>query len=129
MRKNKISQWFGILLKLALVFPSVAGLIVNIPTLIKHEMHIAQKSLINVLILTIIAASLLTTLWLCILGFLFLFVYPLCQSLFCSLGIIFLVNVVVLLIVGFIISKIKKNIFFPSTRKQLQHIKNQFTAD
>ncbi|CAN5338577.1 hypothetical protein BH10PSE19_BH10PSE19_00520 [soil metagenome] len=98
-------------------------LIKDYKRLVTVEMQLAAKSLLNIFILSLVVVAVLTTTWICLLGIL-IFYLKLWQwgwvpSLLIACG----VNIFVLLGLAWVMLKMKANLSFQATRRQLQKIK------
>ena len=102
---------------LIMIIPSVIRLIANLTSLIELETRLSGKNLIVALILCLLCGSLLTATWLCMLAMLFLYLISLPLGSFTSLSILLIANILFLIIVGYVLLRVKDNIFFPRTRQ------------
>jgi len=80
--------------------------------LIKVEARIAGKSVATILMLSVVAAFLLMSIWGCLLALLFIYLNSIQFSIPAAIFIILLLNFFLLLICAFMISREKKNIRF-----------------
>lgn len=91
--------------------------------LISAEMQLAGKSLINIFILALLMLVILITTWMCVLGiaifYLRLWDWGWIASLLWVMGL----NLMVLCILVWWIFKLKANLSFKATRRQLQKLK------
>lgn len=108
--------------------PSLFSLITNMIRLIGYEAQLAGRSLIIIVVLCIFLATLLTSTWLCLLSMLFVYLISY-LNLIVSLGIIFLLNLFLMLVVGIILARTKKNLLFPETRRQFSHLSQFYEED
>lgn len=83
------------------------------------EAQLALRTLVVIAILIFITTSLLTVCWASLLTFIFFYLVSIQFSNLLASGIIFFINVIVLATIVFAIYKIKDNLFFPATTKQL----------
>lgn len=116
------------LLKVVTLVPTLFSVFTNITALVGWEAKRAGKSVVTIILFAFFAAFLLTTIWLCLLGILFLYLVSLHWTEIQALLFIILVNVILLGVIGFVISKVKNNLTFPLIRKQLQII-SQLSED
>lgn len=125
-KKDRLSHIKGGLahiLDMALIVPRIFSYIGNLKTLVKLEARLAGRSLAIIIMLSLVAASLLTIIWICVLSLLFLYFVSLHWSVMSSLVIILLLNIILLMMIGFKILKLKRNLFFPETCEQLHETK------
>lgn len=102
--------------------------VIDIIHLAELEIRLALRTLIGILILSLVLLILLSSTWLC---FLFLtFIYLISQhfSWLLSAFIITMLNVVLITLIVFSILRMKKNLSFPATRRQLKSIENGQTS-
>ena len=109
------------LIDVAIFIFTLFKLIPNLISLVELEAHAAKKSLISLLILYLIAGSLLTSTWLCILAMSFIYLISLNLSWLLSIFIIVAINVMLFILVAIMIMKSKKNLSFSRTRQLLRH--------
>lgn len=107
---------------LFIVIPSLFSLVGNIAVLLKIEARLAGKSLIILTVVLLGVFVLLITSWICVLSMALIYFISLHWSLLYSLFMVFLINIVLLAILGFIICRVKQNLSFPETRYQLSRI-------
>lgn len=115
---------------------SILGLLIGIPTLfnlvsktiklIGLEANLASKSLISIIILSVIMALLCTTTWICIMLLIFFYLISLTWTTMEALLIIILLNVILLIIVSFSIVQFKKKLLFPETRRRIRHARKVY---
>jgi hypothetical protein len=104
------------ILNLIILVPTIFSLFSKIFALVGLEARLAGRSLVTILILAILFGMVLTTTWLCVLSL--LLVYLITQmSLVLSLGIIIAINLFLLLVIAFAMSKMKNNLSFPVIRR------------
>lgn len=89
-------------------------------TLARLESKLAKQSLTRIIALLFLAAILLFSTWFYFLVFLVIYLVSLHINLLISLSLITLLNIVLLFIVCIYISKLRANLFFPVTRRQLK---------
>lgn len=85
------------------------------------EAKLAVKTLVNIIILIFIMIIFLISTWLCFLFLVFSYLISLHLSWVFSAFILTLLNIILFAVVCLFILKIKKNLFFPATRKQLKN--------
>lgn len=102
------------------IFFLLFRIIPNLIFLVKLEAEIAKKNIISLIILCLIAWSLITTTWLCVMGMGFLFFVSLGLTWLMSSLIMTIINLVVLMVVGLIIVNKKSNFLFPKTKNLLR---------
>jgi uncharacterized membrane protein YqjE len=105
------------------LFHSIKKLGSDLSQLAHLEAKLAKQSLVNLIILALVLGGLLTTTWLCLLGLLVTYLMSIQFSLLAALGIATLLNLILLAIVGLVMLKLKNNLFFPATRRQLNNTK------
>lgn len=98
-------------------------LIKDYKRLITAEMQLAGKSLFNILILSLGIIAVLTTTWICLLGILIFYLRLWQWGWVSSLLIASGVNISVLLCLAWVMLKMKANLSFQATRRQLQKLK------
>ena len=99
---------------------SLFKIVPNFILLIELEARSAGKSIIALLILYLIAGTLITSIWLCILAMCFVYFISLNLSWLLSLFIIVIVNILLLVITALVITKSKNNLSFEKTRNLLR---------
>lgn len=110
------------IIKLMLLIPNLVNFFCNVITLVGMEARAAGKSIIIMIMLSIVLAFLVTTTWLLLLAMLFVYLTSLHWSMQLSLLAILLLNVVFILLISVIISKAKKNLSFPLLSQQCRRI-------
>ncbi|MHB1949224.1 MAG: hypothetical protein ACYCQI_14040 [Gammaproteobacteria bacterium] len=103
--------------------PTIFNFVTNLCGLISSEARLAGRSIVMILILAVFLASLLTTTWLCLVAMLFVYLIT-HLSWMASLGVILGLNLLLVLMVGLLIARAKKNLTFPETRSQLSELVN-----
>lgn len=88
-------------------------------SLVGAEALLAGKSLINIVVLIVVMRILAIITWLCLCGSLAVYLAQLTQSWSISLLALALVNFIALFAVYLMQLKLKKNLSFPATRRQL----------
>lgn len=84
------------------------------------EAKLAVKTLIQIFILLYFSTLLLLTAWLSLLGVLFFYLTSLHFTPLFAACVIAALNILLILLIAMSIFIIKKNLFFPATRRQLQ---------
>ena len=119
-KKRKSSFSFtSAILNLIMLVPNLMGTVSRITSLMAAEARLAGKSIILLITLSIVLASFITSTWICLLVMLFVFFTSLGWSVAAALTIIFLLNLLTLIIILFIMLRVKKNLLFPKTRRNL----------
>jgi uncharacterized membrane protein YqjE len=93
------------------------------------EARLAGKTLIQISILIYIVSVLLISTWFCMLLLLFIYLVSLQFTWVVAAFIITILNVALLFVTIFSILKIKRNLFFPATRRQLEITKAMLDKD
>src|SRR5580658_1334262 len=118
-KNNLLSKY---IVDLAMCFFSLFKIIPNFILLVEIEARSAGKSIISLLIMYLIAGSLLTSVWLCMLAMCFIFFISSHLSWLLSLFIIIVINILLLIINMICILKSKDNLSFAKTRELLRNI-------
>lgn len=112
------------ILNLVVIIPTIFSVVRKTFALIGFEARLAGRSIILICVLSLIAVILLSSIWLGLLVMLFLYLTTVLQwSLQHSMLLITALNILMLVIVGLVIVKAKKNLSFPETRRQLRSTK------
>lgn len=104
-----------------MVIPSVFGLFTGLLSLIESEASSAKRSIGNLIILFSLFSILLLTTWFSLLGLLLLYLLSIPLSYLASFGIIFGLNLLLLIIVLWMIVVTKRQLFFPTTRAMIRN--------
>ena len=88
-------------------------------SLVTLEARLAKKSLVTIIILLVLMACLLAATWISLLALIVAALLSIHFSLLSSLALIVLLNIFLILVMGIAVLKLKNNLFFPVTRKQL----------
>lgn len=120
--RGKKSFLSKIILDTSMIIFSLFNVVPKIIYLIESEARLAKKNLVSLIILFLIAAAFITSIWLCILAMGFIYLISLHLSLLVSLSIIILINILLLIITCLLISRAKHQISFPETRHLLKTI-------
>ncbi len=107
-----------IVLKLITFVPGILGLAYTVAA----EAKLAGKSLFLFFVISFIVALLLMSSWLCLLALLFTYLISAQFSVMASLALVLLLNLILLTSVGLYTAKIKKDLLFPSTRRQVRSL-------
>jgi hypothetical protein len=105
------------------VFQSVFKLFRDITILASAEARLARASAANLIIMVFVLGALLTCTWLTLLGLLIAYLLSIKISLVFALASAVVINLFLLMIVLLIMLKLKSNLFFPATRKQISRTK------
>lgn len=105
------------------VFQSIFKLFRDITQLASAEARLARASAANLILLVFVMGALLTTTWLTMLGLLVAYLVSIKISLLLALASAVVLNLLLLVIVLLIMLKLKSNLFFPATRRQLSRTK------
>lgn len=122
MANKKKYSLAGSIKDVLLLVPNLVSIARNITTLINLEARLAGKTALVLIVLSVVYAVLIVSVWLCVLALLFIYLLSLHLSPSLSLLVILVLNIALLVIIGFIISRIKKNLFFPVTSKQCRDL-------
>ena len=122
MKNKKKSSTSKTILKLLLVVPNILSFIFGFASLVAYEARAAGKSVIAMLVLSVIFAVVLTSIWLCLLALLFLFLVSVHFSTAASMLILLAVNLIFLLIIAWAITRTKKKLLFPITTQQCKRL-------
>lgn len=115
-KKNKSGTSRSIL-NLLLVVPSIISFASNLVSLVQTEAYEMRRSIIWLVILLIFSTVLLSTLWVGLMGLLYIFFLSLNMSSTASLVFILVMNLFLLIITCLIISMVKSKIGFPETKE------------
>lgn len=120
MTDNRKPSFTRTLFKIITIVPTIINLFTNTVHLIGYEARLAGRSLLKLLILAFMVASLLTTTWIGLLAMLFIYLTSLHWNMILSLLIISVLNILLLIIILVSMTKLKKNLTFPMTRSQFR---------
>lgn len=84
------------------------------------EAQLAIKSLVVISMLTFLLSSIITVTWLSLLGLVFFYLTSIAFSSLAACSVVVGLNIIVLFLIFYFIYRLKENLFFPSTRHQLQ---------
>lgn len=121
MEKKTATSFFMIILNLISAYVKRFA---DISRLTVLEAKLAGITLIKITILIYIMSLLLFSTWLCILLVLFMYLISLHYSWLFASSLITIVNFVLLILVTFFVLKLKRNLLFEATRRQLAAIKD-----
>lgn len=107
MANTKKPSVFRNIVELILLIPTLFGLLERLSAFAQGKARVAGKHLVTVAILSSIALVLLMSTWLCVLGLLFFYLTSLQLNLVMSLFILLGLNIFLLLVVLWIISRNK----------------------
>lgn len=100
-------------MNVVLAAPALLGAFTNVLGLVQADARLAKRSLIRCVVLAIFGLTLLFSSWVCLLGIIYLSLISLHLSPILSLMIIFLINTLLLIIIGLVMMNVKDKIFFP----------------
>ena len=115
MSNDRKSQLSRKLLNLIMIVPTLFSVVARVMCLLEYEAHLAGRSLIKLVFLLMVTITLLISVWFCVLAMLFLYFTACHLSWLLSLFLIFILNMLLLVIVGLTISKVKATLAFPAT--------------
>lgn len=121
MSQEKKTSLIPILVNLAQAYLKRLCDVIELASL---EARLAVRTLFSLAILFFVACILVFSSWLCLLFLAFLYLVSLQYTPLFAASIITLMNVVLLLTCGIYIWNVKRNLFFPATRKQLYGANN-----
>ncbi len=124
MTKRKKPTLGRALINLVIGVPTLLSLIGKIVSIIGFEARLAGRSLVSILMLTIISALLLTSIWLCMLAMLFVYLYSLQWPIPFILLTLIGVNLILLVIISIKIMKHKKRLLLPETHQLIDEARN-----
>ncbi len=114
------------ILNLVAIVPTFFSVLGNVITFIELEAQLAGKSLVQLIVLSIVFGTLLTATWVGVLAMLFIYFQSLSWTPLFSLFIILVINIITLTIVAIFLCTVKKNLFFPEIRNQLRYLQRLF---
>ncbi len=123
---KKKSMFGKAILNLIILIPTFFSVLSKVTALVEFEARLAAKNLIRLIVLSVVFGTLLTASWIILLAILFNYFQSLLWTVLFSLCVIFLLNIALLIIVGFCLSHIKKNVLFPEIRNQLRLLHKLF---
>ncbi|MDR3492586.1 MAG: phage holin family protein [Gammaproteobacteria bacterium] len=97
-------------------------LVSDITQLARAEAHLAVSSLVHLVLLYLLAGLLLLTTWICLLGAVIASLVAIHLSWLTSFLFVTLLNILLLITLFLYIKKMKKNLTFQATRKQLLNL-------
>lgn len=122
MTQSKNKKRFTLLLIIKNLAQLYLNKISNLAQLASLEAQLARKTLATLVFLTLILAFLFISTWMSLLLLLFIYLISLHYSLLFASFIIVLLNLLLFIIISLYMSRIKKNLFFPATRRQLSRL-------
>lgn len=117
MGKEKNPNLLSIIAKLAVAH---INRLVNIFQLAGLEARLAIKTLINIIVLLFIMLFLAICTWFFFMLTIFYYLISIHFSAIFAAGILTILNFIFILLIGFLILKMKRNLFFPLTRKHIR---------
>ncbi|EKD54056.1 MAG: hypothetical protein ACD_60C00126G0002 [uncultured bacterium] len=128
-KRNKFSLGDTVKNVIMLV-PNIIGIVSDLAALVRLETQLAGKTIVTVLILSIMYAFLMISIWFCLLAMLFIYLVTSLQwSLMMSLLLLLGLNTLCLMIIGFIIVRIKRNLLFPATLSECRSLRETFEEE
>lgn len=118
-KNKKAPSVIGIVKNLALYYLKRLD---NVARLASLEARLARKTIAALTLLIIVMGFLLISTWASLLLLLFVFILSLHYSMLVASLVIVVLNLILLLALYLYMGKIKKNLFFPATRRQLSNI-------
>ncbi len=106
------------------VAQSFFKLVIDLKNLAAAEAKLAMQSLVNLIILAVVGLLLAITTWICILAMVVASLVSIHVSWLSSFFVVALLNVLALCIVGLYIVRMKNNLTFQATRRQLRSLSN-----
>ena len=94
------------------LLPSIFGMVKSLVHNIKLETYFTIKNIITLMILGAVLACLVTATWLGVLGILFFGLIRLEWAWYSAAAMVFFLNVIVMLVVGMFVAKIKSRLVF-----------------
>jgi len=107
------------IIKIIMAIPSIFNFIHHLTSLVGMEARLAGRSLIILVMLSIVGGILLAAIWICVLAMFYIYLIAWHWSPLQILALITVLNIVLLFIIGWVMSKFKRNLTFPETRRQL----------
>lgn len=114
------------ILNLIVLIPTFFSILGKVVTLVEFEAQLAGKSLIQLVVLSVVFGTVVTATWVCVLAMLYTYFQSLLWSPYLSFSALILVNVLFLIVISFCLSRVKKNIFFPEIRNQIRYLQRLF---
>jgi hypothetical protein len=122
---DKRKSGFKHLFKLVLLVPRIVDLACNILSLFKLESRLAVKSVMILIIGVIFFALIMGSAWFCLLALLFVYLTTiLFWTSIAALLTISGINISILFVVGWVMFKVHKNLFFPRTSQVCRSLCN-----
>ncbi len=114
------------ILNLIVLIPTFFSILGKVVTLVEFEAQLAGKSLVQLVVLSVVFGTVLTASWICVLAMIYTYFQSLLWSPYLSLFILLLINLLMLIIIAICLSRVKKNIFFPEIRNQIRYLQKLF---
>lgn len=112
-----------------IIIGSYFNLISDIVKIFHLETALAKKSLSKIIACILLAAIILFSTWLSLLGLLLLYLIQLHYSWLIAVSAIAVLNIFILLIIIFIIMRLMGNLSFSATRRQISSLRNKETTN
>ena len=122
MAKKRKSDTLRNTIKYLIAIPAIFTLLTNFIDLFNFEARLAGKSILAIIMLTVIAGMLVSITWLCALAFLAIYLISLQWSSYAILALLIGINLLFIILIGFAIKQKKEYLFFPFIRKQIVEI-------
>lgn len=106
------------------LYQTFVSLLTDFADLAALELRLAGKSFLAILCLGIIAILLIISAWFCFLAFMVALLATFLKLPW-AFFVIFMVNLLCIIPIGLIISRLASNLTFPATRRQFKAFKNQ----
>lgn len=119
MARKQKSAFGTAIIKIIMAVPLIYNFARNLSSLVGMEARLAGKTLVVLVMLAIMGGIVLASVWLCLLAMFFIYLTANHWTPLQSLALLLGLNIVLLCIIGFVMSKCKKNLTFPETRRQL----------
>ncbi|MDR3477394.1 MAG: phage holin family protein [Gammaproteobacteria bacterium] len=119
--ENKVS-FTGLITNL---FQTSFKLVSDTISLANAEAHLAGRSLKEIVILSFFLAALLSTTWFCVIAMIVCYLVSMHFSWLAALSTVTLLNIFLMIVIGIVMLKLKHNLTFPATRRQLQFSGNK----
>lgn len=126
MTAKRESYFSRIVITAVKMVPALFSLFNHFLLLVELDARRAGKSLITISVLALILVFLLTSIWICLLGMVLIGLLSLKLSWIVSLLIIMGINILLFIIMGLIIVRLKNKLFFPKTRRLLRNVSGNY---
>lgn len=124
MASKKRHEMGAFIRQLIMLIPNILNLVTNLTSLIQLETKLAGRSLVTLISLAVVFGTLLVSSWLIVMGIIFLILQTYQWSLMQALLLVFALNIVLLGLIGFLLAREKKELFYPGTRRLLKNIRS-----